>query len=269
MDEFNPNPNEEEEKKEDELTKKIRLKEARLLRNAKKYNRAVPKLGQKIHIFHNVDKDGGWQEKYDKNHTNLGRLPHPFRLICSGATGTGKSNTICNIILQHQHGSRKFKKLYVVTCSLQSREWNHMDPEMLMTSLPDPDIFDGKEKCVLCIDDFEMSKINTEEMRKLSTLFRFSSTHRNLSIICSYQNFFEIPQIAKKCANCFLLYKPTSRMDISLIANRIDMDADDLRSIFSTVCSGTYDSLLVNQIPNAPHKLCKNLFEVIEMENDD
>jgi len=253
----------------DEESKKLIKREQRKVSQAKRYNRKVPKLPNRVVVFKNADKDGNWYEKYDKKHKNIWRLPHPFRLVASGSCGRGKTNTCKRVFLEHQTGKKKFKKLYVVTCSLQAREWLNTDPEAIMTELPDPDIFDGKEKTLLILDDYEFNKSNREQERRLTTLFRFSSTHRNLSIICSYQIFAGVPTVARKCANVFVLYKPNNRLDISLIANRCDLNKEDLQHIFENICNGTYDFLLVDQIPNSPWPLRKNMNEPIELNSEE
>jgi len=254
-----------------EEERKAKKKAARERRKVREMNRAVPKLPRnKLVILKNSEKDGGWYEnwEYPKNRS-LGCLPHPFRLIASGSVGRGKTLTIKNLILQHQSGKKKFKKLYICTCSLDSTEYLDMEPTGLMTTLPEPDMFDGSEKCCLVIDDYETEASNKAELRKMATLFRYTSTHRNLSIICSYQSFVNIPSIARKCANTFLIYKPRSKLDLTTIANRCGIEKENIKSIFKTVCNGNYDSLMIDHSVGSPAPLRKNVFEKIIMADSD
>ena len=241
-------------------------------RRAKKANRAVPKMPKnKLLVIKNAEKDSGnWYEswKTPKNRS-LANFPHPYRMIASGSVGRGKTNTIKNIFLSAQSGRKPFKKLYIVTCSLQCSEWDDCEPTQLTTTLPDPDIFDGKTKSLLILDDYEYSRTNKAEERKLATLFRYTSTHRNLSIITSYQVFFSIPSVARKCANIFLLYKPRSKQDLTMIANRIGMEIDDIQEIFKNICNKRFDSLLIDHTPDTPAPLRKNIFQKIEMAGSD
>jgi len=117
-------------------------------RRAKKANRAVPKMPKnKLIVIKNAEKDTGWQESWKTPKSrSLANFPHPFRMIASGSVGRGKTNTIKNIFLSAQSGKKPFKKLYIVTCSLQCSEWDDCEPTQLTTTLPDPDIFTGKEK---------------------------------------------------------------------------------------------------------------------------
>ncbi len=229
------------------------------------------KLPNKIVVFPNDDK-GSWVEKWDcPVNRSIGCLPHSFRLIASGSVGRGKTLTIANLFLQHQSTNRPFKKLYICCCSLNSKEWLKLEPTAIMTTLPDPDMFDGSEKICLILDDFEMERAGRDTMRKLSTLFRFSSTHCNLSIMASYQVFFSIPSVMRKCASHFLIYKPNSIRDQNTIANRIGMDPEDLRYIFKNVCKERYDSFMIDLSADCPPKwrYRRNVFEPIELVDDE
>jgi len=231
-------------------------------------NRGVKPIGRKIIVIPNEDKDkGNWHEHWKKNPSNIGRIPHPIRLCAAGSCGRGKTNVLKNLFLAHQSSNRKFQELYVVCCDVGSKEYLDLEPNGVFDEIPDLDIFDRTKKTLLILDDFELFKTGTAQQRKLATLFRYKSSHCNLSVFCSYQNLFEIPPIARKCANCFLLYKPNSDMEITQFANRVGLDADDLHHIYKSICNGTYDSLFVDLTINTPCKLRKNVFQRIELED--
>jgi hypothetical protein len=232
--------------------------------------RKIPKLKNEIVIVPNIDKDGAWVEswKVPKNRSP-GHLPHPFRLVALGGVGRGKTNSCKNIILQHQMNSKKFKKVFIVTCDCESREWNDVEPEWVRDTLPDPAMFTGNEKQILVIDDFEFTSNKKEQQKRLSTIMRFCSSHRNLSVIISYQSFFHVPSVARKCANTFLIYKPTPNNEISTIANRVGIDKDRLHDLFENKCSGVYDSIMVDLSVNSPYPLRKNIFEPLDQDESD
>ena len=90
-------------------------------KKSRQLNRAVPKLGNRVVVIKNADKDkGNWMERWKPGTRNIGRIPHPFRLLALGGVGRGKTNTMKNIFLQHQSGNRKFKKLYICCCDVDS-----------------------------------------------------------------------------------------------------------------------------------------------------
>tara|TARA_R110000782_G_scaffold71722_1_gene143755 strand:+ start:249 stop:983 length:735 start_codon:yes stop_codon:yes gene_type:complete len=228
--------------------------------------RKIPKMPNKLIVIKNADKDtGNWMECWRKpKNRQPAHIIHPFRLLSLGIPGRGKSNCMKNIFLQHQSNNKPFKKLYIVCCDLDSKEWLDCEPTEVMVELPDPDFFDGEDKVALIIDDYEHERASADEKRRLSTLMRYTSTHRNLSIFVGYQSFFDCPNICRKTANVFLIYKPTSKLELTTIANRVGIDKDRLNELFKTKCSGDWDCVTIDKTIGTPYPLRKNIFEVLD-----
>jgi hypothetical protein len=231
----------------------------------------IPNLPNRVIIIKNSEKDtGGWNESWNKpKHRNIAHIPHPFRLLALGRPGRGKTNMIKNIFLKHQSSNKPFVKLYVMTCDEDSTEWNDCDPNEVSTQLPDVDFFDPKYKTALVIDDFEFARMSKIEVRRLSTIMRFVSTHRNVSVMLGFQSFFDCPNICRKTANCFMIYKPVSKIELVTIANRVGVDADDLKMIFKTICTTPYDHLFVDRTISTPYFLRKNIYKQIHLNDSD
>jgi hypothetical protein len=243
----------------DEKKKKRKYKERRKKR--------VPALPNEVVVIKNADKDtGGWVETWDKPKSrSAGHLPHSFRLLALGGVSRGKTNYMKNLFLRHQSSSKKFKKLYVITCDLSSREWDDCEPTEILDHMPDISLFeDGSQKMLVIIDDYEFERCSKDELRKLTTLFRMISSHKNVSIMCSYQSFFHCPSIARKTANVFILYKPTSDGELHTIANRVGIKYDVLYNLFRKHCTEYHDHIMLDMTPNSPYPIRKNIYEVIQ-----
>lgn len=232
----------------------------------KKKKKRIPQLPNKVVVIKNIEKDkGNWMETWSKpKHRSPGHIIHPFRLLALGGVGRGKTNSCKNIFLRHQSSSKKFKRLYVITCSEDSREWDDCEPNAVLTDIPDLELFDGTEKTCVILDDYETMKISKDQLRKLSTLMRFISSHRNVSCILSYQSFFDSVPICRKVANCFMIYKPNSRQELDCIANRVGIDNSKMKYLFKHIITGTYDHLLVDKTIGTPYPLRKNIYEILE-----
>ena len=153
---------------------------------------------------------------------------------------------------------------------MASHEWDDAEPNEIFDSIPDLSLFDdGKHKTCVILDDYEFKNANTEQQRRLATLFRMIATHKNCSIYASYQSYFDTPAICRKTTDAFLLYKPTSRTELSTIANRCGVDADFLRDQFRTNCNGHYDSVLIDRTKNSPARVRKNIYEPIDYNSED
>ena len=235
----------------------------------KKVKKKIPKLPRKNVVIKNADKDTGWMESWDKpKNRSPADLIHSYRLLAMGGCGRGKTNYMKQIFLAAQSSARKFKRLYVVTCDLESLEWNDCNPTEIFDVLPPIELFDSGEKTCVIIDDYEFEKCGKEEMRKLTTLFRMISTHKSVSVLASYQSFFHVPQICRKVSNVFIIYKPNSDLELQSICNRVGMKADDLKSLFKNHANGHFDMIMLDKTKETPYPIRRNLYDIIDYNSD-
>ena len=165
---------------------------------------------------------------------------------------------------------KPFKKLYIICPDAEeSREWDDCEPTEVFDYIPDLNMFDGSEKIMIIIDDYEFKRLDKENEKKLTTLFRFVSTHKNASLMASYQSFVDCPILLRKVANVFVVYKPTSKNELQIIANRVGVSYEVLRECFKNYANGYHDSIMVDMTKNTPAKLRKNIFDVIEYQSSD
>lgn len=222
-------------------------------------------MPKKLILIKNEDKDTGWAEKWSKpKGRSIGAFPHPFRAMFLGGVGRGKTNTMKNVFLEHQKMSKKFKRLYVLTCDISSKEWLDCEPDAVLDQIPNLDLFNPKEKTCLVIDDFEWANCSKDDMRNLSTIVRFVSSHRNVSVMLSYQSFFDAPKIARKCANVFVVYKPNSKQELVTIANRVGVNKEYMKHLFKKIVRSPYDSICIDHTVGSPAKIRKNIFEPLK-----
>jgi hypothetical protein len=221
------------------------------------------KLPNEIIAIENVDKK--FHEVWEKGR-NLCDFPHPYRCVILGQVGLGKSTIAKNIFLRSQAGDYPFQELIVIHGSDNTKEWDEMEPTMILSDIPDPaDLTINNKKSCIIIDDFEFTKLPKQSLKNLSSLFRFISSHHNFSIILCYQSFFEIPSIIKKCANVFIIYKPNDLDELATIGRRVGLKKDTICELFNSVLMGKRDTLCVDLIENSPAKFRKNLFTPLEI----
>jgi hypothetical protein len=199
----------------------------------------LPSAPTKLFGLPNADKDG-WHESYDDNSVseNLARYPHPFRACVLGRVNSGKSLVAKFILMAHQAHKPKFQNVYVVHGSNKSEEYDCIEPT---------DVFDD-------IPSYE--------------LFRFGSTHHNISIILLHQVFVRVPKIARDCSNIFIIYRPVDLDSLDTVGRRVGLKKEQVRYIFNELMPHYRDSLCVNLIPGAPHKYLKNVYEPLELPFD-
>ena len=222
------------------------------------------KLKDEIIILPNADKKE-WHETWTKESHGYDVLVHPFKAILSGRPNVGKSNTIINVFLRAQLSARPFDTLIIVQPST-SHEYDGLDASLYLSDLPDDiEVLVNPEfkKTLIIIDDYDLTKLSKNKQKSLSMLFRYISSHCNISIILSYQSFFDIPPMIRKCSDYFFLWKTNNKDEINLISKRVGYDKIVFQNIFNNYITKKYDFLVVDQKSDQP--LRKNLYEIIEI----
>ena len=234
----------------------------------KKSKERFEHLDDKLIVIKNKDKDSGWGETW-KSGQSPALIPHSFRLLSLGGCGRGKTNVLKQLFLKHQSTRRPFKHLYIITCDLTSKEWDDCEPDEIYDEIPELDVFDTGEKSLIVLDDYEQAGRDKTQKKRLTTMFRFISTHKNISLMCSYQSFFDCSQLLRKVCNVFIIYRPNSKQELVTIANRVSIDYEFLRKTFKEKCPDYYDFLVVDLTKNTPYRIRKNVYEVLDYDSDD
>lgn len=129
-------------------------------------------------------------KKYDEKWTpdrNLANIPCPFRAILSGPVGSGKSTYIKNILL---HAKPIYDRVIIVCCDKSTRDYEDLEPHLVIDQLPSVDSFDNHFKNCLVIDDYRPK--TTADKGKLDRLFGYVSSHKETTILYAVQDLFAI-----------------------------------------------------------------------------
>ena len=169
-------------------------------------------------------------------------------------------------------GKTPFERIVIIHGSgKHTQEYETLEAEETFDTLPPAEFFiqaqEGKgnnKKSLVIIDDFELSNISKKQLGDLSQLFRFISTHHNWSVMISYQSFFDISPIIRKCSNIFILWKPRAKTEIAITASRIHLDKEELQHLMSELILDRWDSITFDFTLNSPYPLRKNVFQEIK-----
>ena len=222
------------------------------------------KLQNKIFSLPNKDKEGNWVETYDEKIHGLNRMVAPFRaLFCSRPNG-GKSTVMVNCFLQIQAGGTPFEVVIVVQPS-SSMEWDFIDPTMIVNDIPDIEsiVDEDHKKTLIIFDDFELTKLNSLQQQRINILFRYGSSHMGISVMLSYQSFFSIPSIIRKCCNYFYIWRTQNIDEINIISKRCGFNKKVFQKLFKKYIIDKHDFLLIDTVRD---DIRKNIYEIIPKE---
>jgi hypothetical protein len=219
-------------------------------------------LGNKLIILDCADKKD--DEIWSKGR-NLANFPCPFRCILASSPNCGKSTVCKNIALQARP---LYDRIVIVCCSKDTEDYNELEPNIVMDTLPSIESFDRKHKNLLIIDDYKVK--TSKDKALLDRLFGFASSHCRTSILMCLQDLYALhsPTI-RRMANVYIIWKLADENQLNSIGKRIGLGSNGakvLKQIFEDLKFDKRDSLCIDLTPNSPAMLRKNLFEVIKTD---
>jgi hypothetical protein len=217
------------------------------------------KIPNKMFSIPNNDKT--WHEKWSTKR-NMLNIPHPFRALCLGPPNCGKSSAIQHLLLR---AKPTFKEVIVIHCDPEfTKEYDDLGDQVQLTDeIPHPTDFVGEEKTLVVIDDIEVKRLSKEQMARLDRLFGFVSTHKNISIIMTAQNAFDIPPIVRRCTNLWILWKIDDIESLQMLVRKTGIKKALFDKLFD-LCENKHDSIWIDKTEGSPYPLRFNGFEVIE-----
>jgi DNA polymerase III delta prime subunit len=217
-----------------------------------------------------MSADKKWHEKWRRGQDLL-QFPHPFRACLSGPPNSGKSTAILNILARAKPAYKSVHVIYPGGSGGTS-EYDMIRPKKLVhfhDHIPDIEVFptikDGAVKTAIIIDDLELKEIGAEERASLDRIIGHVSTHRHADVFVCSQQWTNVPPIARRSCNVFVLWRPRDGRTISMISEGV---GEDLASLFK-LCKSPRDSIWIDRTDNSPAPVRLNGYQVIQKKTQD
>ena len=173
-------------------------------------------------------------------------LRHPLRLVLCGASGSGKSNILLNIL---EKMNDTFEKILIFTQDKDEQLYNYLEevlpPDCFeihegIASVLNYNFDELEEKQHLIIFDdmcIECEK-KQEPIKNLFIRGRKMAHKCGVSLIYLTQSYFQTPPIIRKQMTALILRKINGKRDASNILREtsIDMTTQKLLSLYETCC---------------------------------
>lgn len=225
----------------------------------------MPKLPKKIIAIENADK--AFHERwYPKR--NMLNIPHPFRACLLGPPNVGKTTVIKNMIIRQYP---PFEEIFVIHCDPDNtHEYDDLGEEVhMLGEIPAPEEWEGINKTLVVIDDLELKTLKGDQKRNLDRLFGYVSTHKNISVMLTSQDPFNVPPIVRRCSNLWILWRCPDLDSMAVCARKTGMRANNFNTIFNRHLLDTKDSLWMDSTDKTPYPLRKNGFTLLQKVKGD
>lgn len=206
------------------------------------------KLKSEIINFYELEEVKKHAYNYHNPNYNFTTMPlrHPLRMIICGASGSGKSNLLINII---NSMNDTFEKILIFTQDKDEQLYNYLEEKIPDDQL---EIFEGidnvnnynfddlDEKQHLIIFD-DMCIETEKKQQKICELFirgRKMAHKCGLSLIYLTQSYFQVPPVIRKQMTQLILRKINGKRDASNILRETSIDASpkQLLNIYEACC---------------------------------
>lgn len=211
-------------------------------------------------------------ERWTKGRSYINKI-RPFRCVIIGPPNSGKSSICKNLIV---HAEPEYTKVYVISNG-SSKEWSDYADVMFSVDDLTKDVIgeftneiDGQR--IVIIDDIEMNHVSKEKKEFFNLLFKHISSHYNLSIIVSIQEYKMLPIELRANINVFCLSLNIKDIEgISILGKKVGLSYKQFKTLFTNmkhmVENTQYEYLVIDNTINTPVPISLNFYEKIDLDD--
>lgn len=210
--------------------------------------------------------------KQHNPHYNTHHIKLPFRMIIAGNSGSGKTQTLLNLL--HNMPST-FEKIRIVTKNKDEPLYNYLEDKMKdfdfkieegIHSLPDLDSLDKTQNNLIILDDL----VNESEkaQRPISDYF-IRCRKKNCSIIYISQSYYAVPKMIRDNISYLIIKQVSSMKNLTMICREcsLGIDKKQLKDIYDDATQSKQDFLLIDLEGNKDERFRKNLNQIFVVED--
>lgn len=174
----------------------------------------------------------------------------PFRMIICGASGSGKTNFLLDLI---HRMSGTFINIVICLRSKDEPLYNFLESKIkdgltfyeVQSSGNIPDLDSLEPQTLIVFDD--LVQAGKEVQAKIAEYY-IRARKKHVSCVYIAQSYFAIPKIIRQQANYIVLKKINSSKDLALILKEfpLDIKLDELKSIYISASKGIEQFLLID-----------------------
>lgn len=188
----------------------------------------------------------------------------PFRILINGGSGSGKTQTLMNLI---RVMSGTFQNIHIITKNKDEPLYNYLEDKLAKTGLtitegissaPDLDSFNKNEQSLIVMDDLVLEK----NQKQLEQYF-IRARKLNCSLVYISQSYFSVPKMIRQNLNYMIIKRLNTLQDLFRIMREYSLGVDKtiLQDIYEDAIKDNKQDFLLVDIDAEPDKRFRKNFE--------
>lgn len=216
-----------------------------------------------------------FEQKAHNPNYHIHNIVVPFRLLCIGGSGSGKTNVVVNLISKFNN---TFKHIYIYTRCKDEPLYNYLEAKIDKEFLTiteglessfnkiDPNKeFKDKDNVLIIFDDLVLER----DQSKIAELF-IRGRKLGISLVYISQSYYQVPKIIRLQSQYIILKKISSTRDLNMILKdaSLGVDSKQLNAIYKYSISGDVTAFLLIDLNAPAEKNFRRCFhEIIDVNN--
>jgi ABC-type dipeptide/oligopeptide/nickel transport system ATPase component len=207
---------------------------------------------------------------FDQHHLKI-----PFRMCIVGASGSGKTGTLLNIIRAmpdtwekiHIITKSKSEPLYDFFYEANGKEKGNVKIEEIdEKGLPDLKEFNSEQNSLIVLDD--LCNESAKKQQPICDYF-IRARKKGVSLIYITQSWFHVPKLIRNNLTYIVLKQVASQRNLMMIIKDFSLGADKKEAIEAyKQATADFNDFLLLDLDNPKQAWRKGLYECFEMKSD-
>lgn len=219
-----------------------------------------------------------WYKKIPDKYLTKTHNPHfkkhniklSLRAIICGATGTGKTQTLMNLI----HVMKCFEKIFIITKNKDEPIYNYVNDtygDLIIIkegieNLPNLDDLDKNQNNLVVLDD--MCNESKKSQQPVCD-FAIRCRKKNCSLVYISQSYYQVPKLIRDNINYLFLKQVSSMKNLTMICREcsLGIEKKQLKNIYEDATKTKQDFLLIDLEGDKEKRFRKNFNEVYAIDD--